>query len=207
MIALFFSVASISFLGSLHPGAVNVAVVQVTLSQSRRAGIWLALGGSLPEVVYGFLAAYGLSRFGAAGGWVALLPWLSIPVLLLAGLAVLFRRTPPVSVEAGRRFQSRFPFWQGLTLAGINPQLLPFWSAVWIALGSILVLPRESPAIPWVFALGTATGAFALLLGLVWLADRYRLRLLRALHSRYLNRLTGLAFIGMALGQAIFLAS
>lgn len=206
MLALFFSVAFISFLGSLHPGAVNVAVVQVTLSQSRRAGIWLALGGSLPEVVYGFLAAYGLSRFGAAGGWFEFLPWLSIPVLLLAGLAVLFRKTPPVPVEAGRRFQSRFPFWQGLTLAGINPQLLPFWSAVWLALGSAM-LPPESPASPWVFALGTAAGAFALLIGLVWLADRYRFRLLRSLRSRYLDRLTGLTFVGMAFGQMLLLAS
>lgn len=206
MLALFFVVASISFLGSLHPGAVNVAVVQVTLSQSRRAGIWLALGGSLPEVVYGFLAAYGLSRFGAAGGWVDLLPWLSIPVLLLAGLVVFFRKTPPVPVEAGHQSPNRFPFWQGLTLAGINPQLLPFWSAVWLALGSAM-LPPESPASPWVFALGTAAGAFALLIGLVWLADRYRARLLRSLHSRYLNRLTGLTFVGMALGQTVLLAS
>jgi threonine/homoserine/homoserine lactone efflux protein len=202
MLALFLLVAVISFLGSLHPGAVNLAVVQTTLDRGRRAGAWLALGGSLPEIGYSFGSAYGLSRLGAAAGWISALQLASIPVLLGAGLLAF--RPPargPVPVS-GRFSRASSPFWRGLVLAGTNPQLLPFWSAVWLALSSAMLVPMAARSGPWAFALGTAAGAFALLIGLVWLADRYRSRLFRSLNGTHLRRLTGLTFVGLALWQA-----
>ena len=60
MLTVFLVVSVISFVGSIHPGTVNLAVVQTTLGHSRRAGLYLALGGSLPELVYSLLAVNGL---------------------------------------------------------------------------------------------------------------------------------------------------
>jgi threonine/homoserine/homoserine lactone efflux protein len=205
MLVLFVVVSVISFLGSVHPGPVNLAVVQTTLSQNRRAGIWLALGGSLPEIAYSVLASSGLMLLPQQSSWTTWLPYLPIPVLLGAGLAA-FRQKPVLlgqSVTGGHT-----PFWKGLTLASVNPQLLPFWSAVWLYLSQAMIsgqmlIPAKQIASQWVFAGATAAGAFALLLSVAWLTDYQRERVIQYLSNSWINRLTGAGFIGMALWQAV----
>lgn len=206
MLLLFCSVCVISFLGSVHPGTVNLAVMQATLNQSRQAGIWLALGGSLPEIAYSSLAAGGLMLIPAHSHWMDVLMIAPIPVLLGAGLAAF--RQKPVAFNQVSEQKASLPFWKGLVLGSTNPQLLPFWSAVWLYLsrvpiGSHTLVSVNQPASPWVFALGTATGAFGLLILVVWLTDRLRQQIVQYLKGFWINRLTGLLFIGMALWQSI----
>lgn len=198
MLLLFLLVSAISFAGSIHPGTVNLAVAQVTLSHNWRAGLWLALGGSLPEIAYSVLAAGGVALLPTSAGWQTALSYAPIPVLLGAGLAS-FRQKPVVFDSRPALSQGAAPFWKGLLLGGTNPQLLPFWSAVWLYLsGQMLVGQKGSQ---WVFALATSFGAFVLLAGVVWLANRQRTAIARYLNGRWLNRLTGLLFINMALYQ------
>lgn len=198
MLTLFAVVSIISFAGSLHPGAVNVAVAQTTLRQSRSAGLWLALGGSLPEFAYGGLAAGGLMLLPKGSGMGAWLAYAPIPVLLGAGIAAFYQKPMELSQPLG--VQSRLPFWKGLALGGTNPQLLPFWSAVWLYLSANMLIPAHA-ASPWIFALATSTGAFGLLVAVVWWSHRQRERFGRYLNGRWLNQLTGSLFIGMALWQ------
>lgn len=204
MLFLFLLVAGISFVGSLHPGTVNLAVIQTTLGHNRRAGLWLALGGSLPELGYSVLATSGLMLLSPMSPIGTVLLFAPVPVLLVAGV-VAFRQKPvQVSVSAGGAIgvdPGRSPFWKGLALAGTNPQLLPYWSAVWLYLNQTMLVPVSAPASQWVFALGTSAGAFVLLLGLVGLADWQRHRIGRYLSGRWLNYVTGGLFIGMALWQ------
>ena len=200
MLLLFAIVSLISFAGSIHPGTVNIAVVQTTLNQSRRAGLWLALGGSLPEIAYSALATSGLMLLPMNSNWTTLLTYAPIPVLFVAGVAALRQKSVVLSVVTTNGVS--FPFWKGVALGGTNPQLLPFWSAVWLYLSSHMLIPAGSPASLWVFALGTATGAFSLLAGVVWLAHWQRHRIVQYLSGPWINRLTGGLFIGMALWQA-----
>lgn len=201
MLLLFALVSLISFAGSLHPGTVNLAVVQTTLSQSRRAGLWLALGGSLPEIGYSALAAGGLMLIPTGSNWAVWLTYAPIPVLLGAGVAAF--RQKPVVLNPATTDGPTLPFWKGLALGGTNPQLLPFWSAVWLYLSGHMLVPAHQPASQWVFALGTAAGAFGLLVSVVWLADRQRQRIVQYLNGPWINRLTGGLFVGMALWQTI----
>ncbi len=203
MIALFLLVSFISFIGSVHPGAVNVAVVQTTLTQSRRAGLWLALGGSLPEIVYSCLAVRGVSLLNLNTTWLTGMQLLSVPVLLVAGMASFRQKKPSVGPVHESVVKHAFPFWRGLVLAATNPQLLPFWSAVWFSLSSTMLLAMNRQQSQWVFIVATSVGAFALLTAMVWLADRHRPRLSRFLNHYPINHLTGATFIGMACWQVV----
>ncbi|MGA0556873.1 LysE family translocator, partial [Larkinella sp. VNQ87] len=203
LLSLFGLVALISFAGSLHPGTVNLAVIQTTLTQNRRAGLWLALGGSLPEFGYGALSAGGLMALPVSS-WTHWLSWASLPVLLGAGWAAFWQKPVVIAPSPGvNRDAGVAPFWKGVTLAATNPQLLPFWSAVWLYLNQTGLLPTRTGAGQWVFALGTSAGAFALLLALVYLADRQRHHLGRYLRGRWFNYLGGGVFVAMAVWQAI----
>lgn len=205
MLLLFMLVSVISFAGSIHPGTVNVAVLQTTLSQSRSAGLWLALGGSLPEIGYSALAAGGLMLLPTGSTWAAVLSYASVPVLLGAGVAAFRQKPVTLTAKATNTVPTPYPFWKGVVLGSTNPQLLPFWSAVWLYLTSRMPIPTGQAGSQWIFALGTATGAFGLLVGVVWLADRQRQRVVYYLSGQWINRLTGGLFISMALWQAIHL--
>jgi threonine/homoserine/homoserine lactone efflux protein len=206
MLLLFVLVCGISFAGSIHPGPVNLAVIQTTLAQSRRAGLWLALGGSLPEIAYSGLAAGGLMYIPLSSGWSIALTYAPIPVLLGAGVAAFRPTSGPGTVPP--KSSVGHPFWKGLALGGTNPQLLPFWSAVWLYLNqATLGRHRLATASPYssqvVFALGTAAGAFVLLALVVWLADRQREHIGRYLNGPWIRRLTGSLFLGMAVWHTV----
>lgn len=204
MFQLFLLVAFISFVGSLHPGTVNLAVIQTTLRQNRRAGIWLALGGSLPEMGYSILAAGGLMLVPMSSQVGQVLELASIPVLLTVGIVTLCQKPGVVRLKAAEdpvRTDKNFTFWKGMALAGTNPQLLPFWSAVWLYLNQSMLVPATGIGSQWVFAAGTSVGAFVLLLSLVWLADRQRDRVARYLNGRWYNWVAGGLFVGMAVLQ------
>jgi threonine/homoserine/homoserine lactone efflux protein len=200
MLSLFFLVSAISFVGSLHPGPVNLAVAQTTLVQGPRAGLWLALGGSLPEFAYAGLAASSLRLIPSVAPWTYLLAWVPVGVLLVAGMAAF--RQKPLSSEAPSAGLTPQPFWKGFLLGSTNPQLLPFWSAVWLYLSANRMVPSTLASL-WLFALATSVGAFGLLAGVVWLAGRQRARLREHLLGHWVNRLTGSLFVGMAIWQGI----
>lgn len=204
MIALFFIVAAISFLGSIHPGPVNLAVANTTLKQSRNAGLWLALGGSLPEIPYSALAINGLSWLPDNRNLEIIFRFLPVPVLFLAGVDAL--RSSAQVHTAQVTVRRTGPFWQGLVLGGTNPQLIPFWSAIWLYLthtpaGLNPLTPENTAQAKVIFFLATGCGAFVLLAIVAWLTDRLRCQVLEPRKLYLLNRLTGYTFLGMAVWQ------
>ncbi len=208
MIALFLVVATISFLGSIHPGPVNLAVAGTTLKYNRSAGLWLALGGSLPEIPYSALAINGLTWLPDNRNLETLFRFLPIPVLILAGIAALRSSKQVHAVPTGIRQTS--PFRQGLILGGTNPQLIPFWSAIWLYLthtpvGLTPLIPEHTAQAKVIFFMATGCGAFLLLALVAWLTDRLRCQVLEPGKMHLVNRVTGYTFLGMALWQCVIL--
>jgi threonine/homoserine/homoserine lactone efflux protein len=186
--AFFLLICVLSAVGSLQPGLVNVAVVQVGLRRGLAPSLWLAAGGSLPEVLYAWLA---LRVHLGLDGWLAsfvlrspLAPWLAVGALALGGGYYLYRaRRPSVPAPATDTGAAKpwAPLAQGLGLALQNAQLVVFWLAVlaYLPRAPRLVSPVQlaSPAYQYAFVLGSGLGAFAFLAGLAWLTARLGPRL------------------------------
>ena len=85
----------ISFLGSVHPGPVNLSVVQATLRRGYRTGLWLAAGGCVPEIIYGLLAVQGVKLFEQLPGLFEALRIAVVPVLLGLGALTILRTYRP----------------------------------------------------------------------------------------------------------------
>ncbi len=184
----FLLICLLSALGSLQPGLVNVAVVQVGLRRGLAASLWLAAGGSLPEVLYAWLA---LRVHLGLDGWLAgfvlrspLAPWLAVGALALGGGYYLYwARGPaaPVSVAVPGSAKNWAALSKGLGLALQNVQLIIFWLAVlaYLPRASWLVSPVQlaSLAYQYAFVLGSGLGAFAFLAGLAGLTARLGPRL------------------------------
>ena len=129
---VFLFASGVSFAGSLQVGLVNVSVIKAVLVRSRKAALWMALGGCLPELFCTSLAI-------VAGGFVIrhpqvaeLLDYALAAVFLGVGIVALLRKPHAPQNSILRAGQTRGVFWQGLALAMINPQLLPFWFGVYV---------------------------------------------------------------------------
>jgi len=107
---LFLLVALISFIGSVQIGAVSMAVIQTTLSRNLSAGVWVALGGSIPEFIYSFIALKSLFFLQQHQSIIDALNMLIIPVFLLLGLWSFFQKPSDDSEEYGRPLQKNFDF-------------------------------------------------------------------------------------------------
>lgn len=169
---VFLFASGVSFAGSLQVGLVNVSVIKAVLVRSRKAALWMALGGCLPELFYASLAI-------VAGGFVIrhpqvaeLLDYALAAVFLGVGIVALLRKPHAPQNSILRAGQTRGVFWQGLALAMINPQLLPFWFGVYVYAQRTL-FPLGSMALQLCFVCGTAFGAWLLLFVLVHTAKTY----------------------------------
>lgn len=196
----------ISFLGSVHPGPVNLSVVQATLRRGYHAGLWLAAGGCVPEIGYGLLAVQGVRLFERLPGLFEALRIAVVPVLLgLGGWTILrsYRAGAPTArPEADAGPSGRYPFGRGLMLSLLNPQLLAFWVVILVWYHGHPLLRVSSAAQQAAFVAGTSLGAFGILWVYARLVHRHRARIDRYLHAERFDRAMGWGFVGLALWQA-----
>lgn len=168
---LLFIIATVaSFIGSLQAGLVNTAVLAHTVQRGPEAGRRMAIGGSLPELLYAGVAylfanavldllGIGQERIGTAVG------------VVLIGMGVYFTfvfkpRFDPAQMEVKATGVRR-----GLVLGLANPQLVLFWCGVVLALHAYGIKGQGLLGMA-AFALGAFTGAIILLFQLVKLGQR-----------------------------------
>jgi threonine/homoserine/homoserine lactone efflux protein len=207
MLSFLFFICLVSAVGSLQPGLVNVAVVQAGVHRGLATARWLALGGSLPELLYAGLA-WQIHR--GVEGWLAdwayltpALPWLAAVALTLGGLYYLRQASLPARPPQPQGGATGLKaLAQGFVLALQNVQLVVFWLFVlaYLPQWPWLLSPAQlaSPWFPWLFVLGSGLGAFAFLAGLAWLAARWGQRLGRSFAPRA-SFWSGLILLAVAL--------
>lgn len=199
LLLLFLVTFLISFAGSLHPGPISFSVIEATLRRGLSAGLWVAVGSCIPEVIYGLLAVRGIRLFEQMPGLYRGLQIAVVPVMLLLGILALRRRQAAgVSVISETATTARFSFGRGLTLSLLNPQLLPFWLVILVYYGKYEALHVATVAQQVAFVAGASLGAFGLLALCIWLVHRRRERIERYLRPALFDLVIGWSFIGLA---------
>lgn len=198
---VFLVTSAISFVGSLQLGPVNLIVIQSVLKRNLQAGLWIALGGCLPEMIYSTAAV-------GAGMWLKknpsirnILEWSAVPLLLGIGIVIFFIPNRLANLE--KEHQQSFSFLKGLTIGLLNPQLFPYWLIMLVQFGMYNELRVQTRLEQLAFVLGTAVGALRLLTGAAYLTYHFRESLLERLEKFNFNRLLGALFVLLALGQLL----
>jgi threonine/homoserine/homoserine lactone efflux protein len=187
----------ISFLGSIHPGLVNVAVVRTTLARGLRAGLWVGVGGSLPELIYGWLAVAGVLFFEQHPQVYQWMRIAIVPLLIVMGVLTIIQKPKPPQESAVP--SDGMSMSKGFLLGMVNPQLLPFWTVMVFNYQGFKYLKISSYVHQTAFVAGAALGAFGVLWVYAQIAHRNRNFIFENLSPRQLNWAIGLAMIGMGL--------
>lgn len=196
-IAILLLTTFISFVGSIQPGPVNLAVVEATLSHNFKAGIWVAISGTIPEIICTIIALKSQSLLMKDQRLFEVLELAVIPFFLIIGIYS-FYNSSKSSLELKHTTQLKTIF-SGFIKGMLNPQLLPFWVVVLVYLQSIFSFQSFASQIS--FILGAALGAFLILLIFVYLTNRFQIRLLSLFDKYPINKAIGLFFIGISVFQ------
>ncbi len=117
----------LSFVGSLQPGPVNIGVVYYALLGQKKPAILLALGGSLPEVLYTAIAIKSLVFSKQMDQYLSVFSATASVVFVVLGVYIIFAKSAQQKVE---NFGGKGAFWLGLSLGSLNPQLILFWAGI-----------------------------------------------------------------------------
>lgn len=186
----------ISFAGSVPPAIINVQVVYNTLNYKEKDARWMALGAMIPELPYALLAIYGVELIKRNEGVFETLEWAIIPLFIVFGFAMFFQK-PKENSETKKSAS----FLKGLIYASLNPMLPVFWVMILIALDLnmtdyVILSPKIS------FAIGCSAGAFLLLSTYIFLAKRFRDRILNWMKYP-VNKVVSFIFFGIAITKIL----
>jgi len=179
---------------------VNLTVIQHVLQRSLRAGLWVAIGGCLPELLYAIAAisaGHFLDEFPIVK---TILAWATIPVLFIIGI-VFIRSKAPTTTQVPQKRTSFFG--QGVLMGLLNPQLFPYWLVILIQLSAYESLRVVSFEDQVAFVTGAAVGALGLLCMVAYLTARFEKTLLSKLQRFPVNQVLGVLFCLLGLVQLI----
>jgi len=165
---IFLLISLISFTGSLQPGPVNMTVFKNTLNHGFRNGFITALGGSLPELLYSFLALWFSSLIFSFGYNELTVSIVVGSILILIGSYYLFKQ----HVTKSNTTKKGPPFLTGLSMGMLNPLLFTFWLTISTWMYSMKLMDSANLNHKLVFVSGTFFGAFVFLVIVAWLASK-----------------------------------
>lgn len=170
LVFLFFLISS--FVGSIQPGPVNLGVAYFTLQREKTKALLLALGGSIPEVIYVCFAAKLVSLTDSQQQHIRLVSLVAAMVLVCLGI-YLWRYKK--SAKAAQQKPPTSSFWSGLILGLLNPQLLLFWSGmIWYIKTAFQLNAFNTNVHLTAAAIGAGLGAFLLHLCYIGLIQKYQ---------------------------------
>jgi threonine/homoserine/homoserine lactone efflux protein len=178
---------TISFLGSIPVGVLNLTIVDIGLRKSFKQVLLFAAASALIEYGQGFIALKFSSLFEANQNLEFYIDLIATPVFFILGIIYLRKHGKPQKKE-----ETISDFKKGLLLSIVNPLAIPFW-VVWGTVGlskSWLTMSNTSIGI---FTLGISMGTFATLL-LYGLAAKAIIKRIEIVNQR-INQIIGWVLI------------
>jgi threonine/homoserine/homoserine lactone efflux protein len=148
----------ISFLGTLPLGTLNLAAMQISISDGIRPALYFALGALLVEVIYVRISLVAMDWVRRKKKLFRWLEWFT--VLIIAALAVssFVAAADPEEKKNVLLSYSFHRFWLGVVLSALNPVQIPFWFGWSTVLFTKKILqPKNSHYNLYIMGIGVGT--------------------------------------------------
>lgn len=177
LIRIFFIGMLISFVGSLPLGTLNVAAMQISITDGIKPAILFSCGSLLVEIVYVRLSLVAMDWVRKQKRIFRALEWVTLFIVLALAISSFYAALTP-SVKTNVILSSTLPrFWLGVTMSAVNPVQIPFWFG-WstILFTKKILLPRNDQYNSYIIGigLGTLIGNCVFILGGQLAADKLK---------------------------------
>ena len=158
LMKIFFTGMLVSFLGSLPLGTLNIAAMQISVSDGITSAMLFSAGSLLVEIIYVRISLVAMDWIRKQEKILKALEW--ITVLIVAALAVSsFYAAIHPKVEKNFVLDSPMPkFLLGVVMCAVNPVQIPFWFG-WstVLFTKKVLLPRNDHYNSYILGIGIGT--------------------------------------------------
>ena len=175
LLRIFFTGMLISFLGSLPLGTLNVAAMQIAISEGYHPAILFSLGSLTSEVVYVRLSLIAMDWVRRQQKLFKILEWVTLAIVVALSVSSFYAALHP---KAHHNFFLSSPlnkYLLGLVMCAVNPVQIPFWFG-WstVLFTKKILLPKTSHYNLYILGIGIGTmfGNFVFIFGGKLIADK-----------------------------------
>jgi len=148
----------ISFLGSLPLGTLNVAAMQIGITDGYTAAILFSLGSLLVEMIYVRVSLVGMDWIRKQEKIFKVLEWVTLAIVVALAISSFHAALHP---KSGKNIilSSTLPrFVLGATMCAVNPVQIPFWFG-WstVLFAKKVLLPKNSHYNLYIIGIGIGT--------------------------------------------------
>jgi threonine/homoserine/homoserine lactone efflux protein len=158
LIKIFFTGMLISFLGSLPLGTLNVAAMQISVTDGVQSAILFSCGSLTAEIVYVRLSLVAMDWIRKQEKIFKILEWVTLFIVLALAAASFYAALHP-STQKNVILSSNLPkYLLGLTMSAVNPVQIPFWFG-WstVLFTKKILLPKPSNYNAYIIGIGIGT--------------------------------------------------
>ena len=194
----FFIAFFLSALGSTPIGMITLKVTEKTIHDGFRSGVMVALGATVIEFLYTYIALSSTDFFLDNVNINSTINLIAMVVFFGLGFYHIFKKSKVVLNHSGE--YKTFDFFKGLILASMNMLIIPFWIflVIWLKNYGVELSTNFEQLI---FSAGAAFGALIIFLLYVRLGKFIATRIQKV--AFYTNKLVGSLFLMLGIYQLI----
>lgn len=165
----------ISFLGSLPLGTLNVALMQISISDGIVPAMYFGLGSLLSEVVYVRISLIAMDWVRTQKKIFRFLEWITLAIVLALAISSFYAAMHPEVKKNVILSSTLHRFWLGLLMSAFNPVQIPFWfgwSTVLFTKGILEPKPVQYNFYTVGIGIGTLLGNCVFVFGGLLLAEK-----------------------------------
>lgn len=158
LLRIFFTGMLVSFLGSLPLGTLNIAAMQIAISDGIMPAILFAIGSLLVEIIYVRISLVAMDWVRKQEKLFQILEWVTLAIVLALAVSSFYAALHP-SVEKNVILSSTLNrFWLGVIMCAVNPVQIPFWFG-WstVLFTKKILLPRKDHYNTYIIGIGIGT--------------------------------------------------
>jgi threonine/homoserine/homoserine lactone efflux protein len=158
LVRIFFTGMFISFLGSLPLGTLNVAAMQISISDGYTQALLFSMGSLLVEMVYVRVSLVGMDWIRKQRNIFRILEWVTLVIVVALAVSSFYAALHP-KTEKNIILSSTLPkFVLGATMCAVNPVQIPFWFG-WstVLFTKKVLLPKSSNYNSYILGIGIGT--------------------------------------------------
>ncbi len=148
----------VSFLGSLPLGTLNVAAMQISVSDGIYAAILFSIGSLTAEIIYVRLSLVAMDWIRKQEKIFRILEWVTLAIVLALAATSYYAALHP-SVGKNVILSGNMPnLLLGFTMSAVNPIQIPFWFG-WstVLFTKKILLPRNDHYNTYIIGIGIGT--------------------------------------------------
>jgi threonine/homoserine/homoserine lactone efflux protein len=158
LVKIFFTGMLVSFLGSLPLGTLNIAAMQIAVSDGVTGALLFSAGSLLVEIIYVRISLVAMDWIRKQERIFRILEWVTLLVVVALAASSFYAALHP-SVEKNIVLSSSLPsFFLGVVMSAINPVQIPFWFG-WstVLFTKKVLLPRQDHYNTYIIGIGLGT--------------------------------------------------